>query len=188
MAMMRGEFTSLPNSREVEFTLNGFFQSQGFGRPVNSLEPFASTIAVHLSGELVGAAHTAPPPDLIRALMARGAELDDAFESASSVHALQALAVAQHARGKGLGAGLLDECARYVRDELGADALIARVDSTHERLVGWYERHGFTVCAIDEVIQIDGVTLPPVDQLRDAWRPLTSSPRLSIHAVPLGAR
>ncbi|MEV4212542.1 GNAT family N-acetyltransferase [Micromonospora sp. NPDC049662] len=146
------------------------------GRPDEAMPGLVMVLVAEGSdGRLQGVLQAVPPGNVLSEAHAAGVPLPLALVAATKTAKIQGLAVAEHARGQGLGETLLR---RAVRTYFQLGWLLAYGQfSAGSGLEDYYTRQGFTVLPAGEGIDLDRISVPvvirhePGERLFTRWRP-----------------
>ncbi|EGX56746.1 hypothetical protein SZN_26336 [Streptomyces zinciresistens K42] len=136
----------------------------------------------HPAGEVVGLAHAIPPVEWLMAMEA-GLGRQLCLRLSRSLVELEAVSVADGARGQGLGHRLVDELVRsYSRQ--GYEAMLGGIHTHKPHLAPYYEGDGFHVLSpgapLDLELPAGRVRYPANASMRHLVRPL--APQVSYRA------
>jgi GNAT superfamily N-acetyltransferase len=145
------------------------------GRPEEAMHgPVTVLVAEDRDGRLAGVCQVVPPGNVMAEAAAVGVPLPLALLGAARVAKVQALAVAETARGQGLGGTLLR---RVVRTFQQLDYfLVYGQFPAGSGLDAFYARHGFTVLPAGDGIDLARISIPvvirhePGERLFARWR------------------
>ncbi|MEV7892388.1 N-acetyltransferase family protein [Streptomyces sp. NPDC002817] len=136
----------------------------------------------HPEGEVVGLAHAIPPVEWLMAMeTSLGRQL--CLRLSRALVELEAVSVADSARGQGLGHRLVDELVRsYTRQ--GYEAMLGGIHTRKPYLAPYYEADGFHVLApgapLDLELPVGRIRYPANASMRHLARPL--APQVSYRA------
>nr|AHE39228.1 GCN5-related N-acetyltransferase [Streptomyces sp. FR1] len=136
----------------------------------------------HPAGKAVGLAHAIPPVEWLMAMEAGlGRQLCQRLSR--SLVELEAVSVADSARGQGLGHRLVDELVRSYRGQ-GYEAMLGGIHTHKPHLAPYYEADGFHVLApgapLDLQLPVGRIRYPANASMRHLVRPL--APQVSYRA------
>ncbi len=144
------------------------------GRPEDAMSALVMVLVAETGDGLCGVLQAVPPGNVLGEAHVAGVPLPLALVAATKVAKIQGLAVAEHARGHGIGETLLR---RAVRTYFQLGWLLAYGQfPAGAGLEDYYTRQGFTVLPDGEGIDLARITVPvrigqiPGERLFARWR------------------